>query len=393
MKKSRKICKLPISDRELSLPESQFVKIMRIATENKKIISLGPGEPDFVTPKHIRDYSKKMLDKGKTRYTAIGGVNEVREALAKKLKKENKISADPDDIIVTVGAKESILLSLMALIDPGESCIVPNPGYLEYIPIVYSLNGKTISIQLKQEENFEYDVDRMKKQISKKTTTLILNTPSNPTGTVFSKKKLEEIADFAIDNCLVILSDEAYEKFVFDGKHVSIGSLNGMKDHVISIFSFSKTYAMPGFRVGYATGPKDIIQAMIRLKLGTTLSTPTISQYAAKYAVESSQRSVREMLKEYERRGKFIYKRIKEIGLECNKPQGAFYLFPSIKSTGMSSVKFSQYLLEKAKVLVVPGTEFGKYGEGFIRLSYATSFEKIEKAMDRIEKVVKDIKA
>ena len=391
MRKTRKICKIPISERELELPRTQFVEIMKLAEENRNIISLGPGEPDFATPKHIRDFAKKTLDLKKTHYTPIGGLSEVKEAIAKKLKKENKISADPENqIIVTVGAKEAILLSILSLVDPGESVLVPNPGYLAYIPIIETVSGKPISIKLKPEDNWEYDLDLVKKQVTDKTTLLILNTPSNPTGTVFSRKKLEEIAEFAIENCLVILSDEAYEKFVYDdAKHISIGSLNGMQNHVVSIYSFSKTYAMPGFRVGYAEGPSDIIKAMTKLKLGTTLSTPTISQLAAKYALQSSQKPVKEMLKEYKRRRDLIFKRTCEIGFHCTKPKGAFYLFPSIEEFGMSSVNFSKCLQEKAKVLVIPGTEFGKYGEGFVRMSYATEYKKIEKAMDRIEKTLR----
>ncbi len=391
MSKNRKTCRIHISERELELPKTQFLEIMRVAEESKDVISLGPGEPDFDTPKHIRDFAKKQLDLGKTHYTSISGITDVKEALAKKLKKENKISVDPEkELIITVGAKEAILLSMMALLDPGESAVVPDPGYVAYIPIIDSLNGKPLSLQLKQEEGWEYDLDRAKKLITNKTTLLILNSPSNPTGTVFSKKRLEEVAEFAIDNCLIVLSDEAYERFVYgDAKHISIGSLNGMENHTVSIYSFSKTYAMAGFRVGYAAGPKDIIQAMTRLKLGTTLSTPTLSQLAAKYAVESTQKPVQEMLKEYTRRGKLMCKRLAEIGLDCGSPKGAFYMFPNIRRFGMSSVEFSKYLLEKAKVLVVPGTEFGKYGEGFIRMSYATSYQKIEEAMDRIEKAVK----
>ena len=390
MLKKLKVCKIPISERELDLPRTQFVEIMKIAGERKDIISLGPGEPDFDTPKHIIDFAKKQLDLRKTHYTPIGGITEVKEAFAEKLKKENKIEVDPEkQIIVTVGAKEAILLSLMSLMDPGDSALVPNPGYVAYIPIIDSLNGRPLSLQLKLEENWENDLDRAKKLMTDKTTLLILNSPSNPTGTVFSKKKLEEIADFARDNCLIILSDEAYEKFVYDdAKHISIGSLNGMENHIVSIYSFSKTYAMPGFRVGYAAGPEDIIKAMTRLKLGTTLSTPTISQLAAKYAVESTQKPVMGMLKEYSRRRKLMCKRLADIGLDCGNPKGAFYMFPDIRKFGMSSVKFSKFLLEKAKVLVVPGTEFGKYGEGFIMMSYATSYQKIEEAMDRIERAV-----
>ena len=393
MHKTRKVCKIPISWREIDLPRMQFIEIMKIAEERKDIISLGPGEPDFTTPKHIREFAKKQMDLGKTHYTQLAGLLDVREAFAKKLKKDNKINVDPENqVIVTVGAKEAILLSLMALMDPGDSAIVPNPGYVAYIPIIDTLNGKPHSLRLKPEDEWEYDLDRAKKLLTEKTTLMILNSPSNPTGTVFSKKKLEEIADFAIDNCLIVLSDEAYEKFLYDGaKHISIGSLNGMENHTVIIYSFSKTYAMAGFRIGYAAGPKDIIQAMVKLKLGTTLSTPTISQLAAKHAVETTQKPVQEMLKEYTRRRKLMCRRLAEIGLDCGNPKGAFYMFPDIQKFGMSSVEFSKFLLEKAKVLVVPGTEFGKYGEGFVRMSYATSYEKIEEAMDRIEKAVKKL--
>ncbi len=378
-----------ISEREMGLPDSEFVKIMRIATENKGVISLGPGEPDFDTPKNIVKFAQRKLAEGFTHYTSIGGMSEVKESLSKKLKIKNKIHVDPEkQIIVTVGAKESIFLCMMSLVDPGESVIVPNPGYLAYIPIVESLNGIPLSVQLRQDENFEYDIDKVKGIVHpKKTRILILNSPSNPTGTVFSKKKLEEIADFAIEHELVILSDEAYEDFVYDNtKHVSIGSLNGMENHTVSIFTFSKSYAMPGFRIGYAAGPADIIDAMTKLKLGTTLSAPTISQLASMEALRTKNSVIQKMVDEYNRRRKLMIKRLREInGFNCLEPKGAFYAFPNIENFKLNSVKFAQFLLNKAKVLVIPGTEFGVYGEGFIRLSYATSYEKIEAAMNKIE--------
>ncbi len=384
-----------IAEREMGLPDSDFVKIMRIASEDKGVISLGPGEPDYDTPKNIIKFAQKKLGEGFTHYTSIGGMTETKEALSKKLKRKNKIDTDPEkEIIVTAGAKEALLLCNMSLVDPGESVIVPNPGYLAYIPIVESLNGVPLSVQLKQNENFEYDIDRMKEAVHpKKTRILILNSPSNPTGTVFSKKKLEEIADFAIEHELVVLSDEAYEDFVYDNtKHISIGSLNGMKNHVVSVFTFSKSYAMPGFRIGYATGPEDIIEAMARLKLGTTLSTPTISQFAAIEALKTKNEVIQKMVNEYNRRRKLIIKRLGEIdGFSCLDPKGAFYAFPNIESFKLNSVKFAKFLLNNAKVLVIPGTEFGKYGEGFIRLSYATAYEKIDKAMDKIEVVTKKL--
>ena len=381
-----------IAEREEELPSSEFVKILKIAEEDSDIISLGPGEPDFTTPKNIIAVAKKKLDQGFTHYTPLGGRSDTKEAIAKKLKKENKIDVDPENqIIVTVGAKEAIHLSLMSLLDPGEAALIPDPGYMPYRAMAETITVEPLSVQLKMEDGFEYDIDEIKRAMEpKETKVMILNSPSNPTGTVLSKKKLEEIADFAIDNSIVIISDEAYEKFVYDGaKHVSIGSLNGMKDHVVSIFSFSKTYAMPGFRIGYACGPADIIQAMTRLKMGTTLSTPTISQLAAIEALGGSQASVKKMVAEYGRRRKFMWKRLNGIGMECLKPKGAFYMFPRIPKGKHNSSMFSHSLLHKSKVLVVPGTEFGKYGEGFVRMSYATSYEKIVMAMERLEKVLK----
>jgi len=381
-----------IAEREEELPSSEFVKIVQIAEENHDVISLGPGEPDFGTPKNIVRIAKKKLDEGFTHYTPIGGRSDTKKVVAKKLKKENKIDVDfENQVIITVGAKEAILLAIMSLIDPGEAVLIPDPGYSPYKSMVEMITGEPLSVKLKMENGFEYDLDEVKKVIEeKKTKAMILNTPSNPTGTVFSKKKLEEIADFVIDNGLVVISDEAYEKFVYDrAKHISIGSLNGMHNHVVSIFSFSKTYAMPGFRIGYACGPREIIRAMTRLKMGTTLSTPTISQLAAIEALSGSQKSVKKMVNEYDKRRKFMWKRLNEIGMECLKPKGAFYMFPKIPPGKHNSVNFAHSLLHKSKVLVVPGTEFGKFGEGFVRMSYATSYQKIVKAMNRIEKVLK----
>ncbi|MBS3055322.1 MAG: pyridoxal phosphate-dependent aminotransferase [Candidatus Aenigmarchaeota archaeon] len=381
-----------IAEREEELPTSEFVKIVKIAEERHDVISLGPGEPDFDTPKNIIKVAKKKLDQGFTHYTPIGGRSDTKKAIAKKLKKENKIDVNPESqVIVTVGAKEAILLSLMSLVDPGEAVLIPDPGYLPYRSMADTITVEPLSVRLKMEDGFEYDIDEVKKVIEpKRTKAMILNSPSNPTGTVFTKKKLEEIADFAIDNSLVVISDEAYEKFVYDGsKHISIGSLNGMHNHVVSIFSFSKSYAMPGFRIGYACGPRDIIQAMTRLKMGTTLSTPTISQLAAIEALKGPQESVKRMVKEYDRRRRFMWRSLNEMGMECLKPKGAFYMFPKIPRGRHNSTTFAHSLLHKTKVLVVPGTEFGKYGEGFVRMSYATSYQKIVKAMGRIEKVLK----
>jgi len=384
-----------LSYRILELPESEFVRIINIATERPDVISLGPGEPDFVTPAHIRAAVKRALDRGFTHYSAMEGRSELREALAKKLKKENKIDVGPDQIFVTCGSKEALFISMAALLNPGEGAIIPDPSYLAYIPIVDSLNGFPISVQLREENGFEYDVDEVARlSVPKKTKVLILNSPANPTGVVFSKKLLEEIADVAVQNDLIIISDEAYEKLVYDGaRHISIGSLNGMEDRVITIQTFSKSYAMCGFRVGYAAGPKKLIDAMIKMHLCTTICAPTISQLAALAALKGPQSCVERMRREYARRRKFVLKRAEEIGLHCVKPYGAFYIFPSIRQYGLSSLQFVNALLKKEKVLVVPGTEFGKFGEGYVRISYATSMENLRVAFDRIERFLKRLKA
>ncbi|MCD6226290.1 MAG: pyridoxal phosphate-dependent aminotransferase [Candidatus Aenigmarchaeota archaeon] len=386
--------KYSISERFLNLPSSIFAKIMKIASEDKSVISLGPGEPDFTTPKHIIKYAKKKLSEGYTHYSAPDGRDELKEAIVKKVRKENKIKASSDEVIVTCGSQEALFLGVLSLIDPGEKVLVPDPGFLAYIPMIETINGVPVSVPLLEDEGFEFNPDTVKKLIDKRTRILLINTPSNPTGRVLKKKTLEELADIAIDNNLIIFSDEAYENIIYDNqKHISIGSLNGMKNHVISLFTFSKTQAMAGWRLGYAVGPKDIIQSMVKMHIYTTVCAPTIAQIAGYKALTSKQDYIEKMRKEYDRRRKLIIKRLEEIPrISCLKPEGAFYAFPNIKELGMSSIKVSDFFLKKAKVLTVPGTEFGKYGEGYIRLSYATEYKKIEEALDRIEKAIRSLK-
>jgi len=310
------------------------------------------------------------------------------------LKKENKINVKTDEIIVTCGSQEALFLATLALLDPGEKMLVPDPGFLAYIPMVETVTGVPISVPILEEDGFEYNPDTIKKLVDKRTRILLINTPSNPTGRIFKKKTLEELADIAIEHDLIIFSDEAYEKIIYDrNKHISIGSLNGMKGHVITFQSFSKSYAMPGWRVGYAAGPKDIIESMERMHIYAGLCSPTISQLAATEALEGDQKCVKKMRDEYDRRRKLIMKRLKEIPkITLLKPEGAFYAFPNITGLNMKSNEVVHFFLKKAKVLTVPGTEFGKYGEGYIRMSYATSYEKIKEALNRIEGVVRKLK-
>ena len=378
-----------ISERELELPDAVIGKLLELAVEHKDVISLGPGEPDFLTPKPIRDYTKKIVDKA-THYAAPQGNIELREAICKKLKKDNKIYANPENVLVTCGSQEAIFITMLTSLDVGDQVIVPNPSYLVYTPAVELVSGVPVFLELREDEDWKIDIDRLKKIIDKKKTHgIIINTPSNPLGSVLNKKILEEIADIAVENNIYVFSDEAYEKLIYDKRHISIGSLNGMEDYIVSFYTFSKSYAMCGYRLGYAVGPDKLISAMNKVSHYVTLSAPTISQLAGVKALSISYRYIENMRKEYDRRRRYIVKRLNETGLRTNMPYGAFYTFSNIKHLSKNSYRFAQDLLRKSKVAVVPGTEFGKFGEGYIRCSYATDFSKIKIAMDRIEKFVK----
>jgi len=378
-----------ISERESELPEAVIGKLLKISSESKDIISLSVGEPDFITPKPLLDYAKTVISKG-THYTATTGRIELREAIAKKLKKDNKINLNPENILVTNGSQEAILTGFLSTLDPSEQAIVPNPGYLAYIPVIDLVNGNPVYVKLDEEDNFEFNPDRIKESIDKKKTQVIMiNTPSNPTGTVLSKSTLEEIADIAIEHDLYVFSDEAYEKLVYGKKHVSIGSLNGMEEHVVTFQTFSKSYAMCGFRVGYAAGPLELIKAMDKVHHYVTLCAPNISQLVAIKALSLSPRYTEAMRKEYDRRRVFLVNRLNELGLRTRMPNGAFYAFSNIQDYSTDSYKFAEQILKKVKVAVVPGVEFGKYGEGYVRFSYAADIKLIEEGMNRIEKFLK----
>ena len=379
-----------LSARTEVIGPSKIEQSLKILEQNPEIISLGAGEPDFPAPKNVIKAAKKYLDKGFTHYAPLQGKIELREAVAKKLRKENKMNVNADDVIVTCGSKEALLLAFLVSIDAGDEVIIPNPTYLAYTPMVQMLDGISVPIQLREENDFELIVDDAKDFLTNKTKMLVICNPSNPTGAVYSKKTLEEIADFAIENDILVLVDEAYEKLVYEGKHISLASLNGMEDHVITTQTFSKTFAMTGFRVGYAVAPENVIKEMKEFKMTTTLAAPTAFQMAAVDALKNSAKYVGRMKKEYAKRRKFLIKRLNEIHkISCAKPKGAFYAFPNISELKMSSEKTVDFLLKKAKVMTIPGNEFGNYGEGFIRLSYATEYKKIEKALDRIERLLK----
>ncbi|MBI4021252.1 MAG: pyridoxal phosphate-dependent aminotransferase [Candidatus Aenigmarchaeota archaeon] len=378
-----------IAEREQELPF--FVMNSLLALAGKPgVVSLGPGEPDGSPPPAVIRAAKQALDRRETHYTPPQGRPDLLAALARKLKRENRIDADPEDVIVTNGSSEGILLTLLCAVDPGEGVLLPDPGFLSYRPLVEMLSGMPLSFVLREEQGFRYTTEALEQAIvPEKTRALILNTPSNPTGTVLSRADLEEIAGFAVEHDLLIIADEAYEKFTYGTVHVSIGSLNGMAERVVTLFSFSKSHAMPGFRLGYATGPREMIAAMTKLHLFTTLTSSSISQAAALAALRETD-TVTRAVQEYGRRRDLVVRRLGEMGLPCVEPRGAFYAFPSIRRFGRSSLDVAKQLLA-AKVAVVPGTEFGRQGEGYIRISYATARPLIERGMDRIERAIRSL--
>jgi len=379
---------LDLSERELELPKSTIAKLLKIAVEDKKIISLGPGEPDFKASRPIVQFTKQFANKC-NHYSPPGGRKELKEAIIKKLKKDNKIYAKPENIVVTCGSQEALLLASMCTLDVNDKVILPNPSFMGYLPMFELLNVKPISVKLKEENKFEIDPDDVKKKISKKTEVLLLNTPANPTGNVIRKKILEEIADIAVDNNLYIFCDEAYEKIVYDAKHISIGSLNGMKDYVVTLQTFSKSYAMCGYRLGYAVAPANLAKAMTKIHIYSTLSAPTISQMVGAKALSLSSKYINKMVKEYRRRRDLLVNGLNDLGLNTVKTEGAFYGFANISKYSKNSWNFAKKLLDKAKVAVVPGSDFGCYGEGYIRCSYATDYELIKRALVRMEKFLK----
>jgi aminotransferase len=379
-----------LAERVKVIGESKITESLKVLEQDPTIISLGAGEPDFPAPKIIIKATEKALTNGYTHYSPIQGKKLLREAIVEKLKKENKIDVTPEQVMTSCGSKEAIMISVMTLADPGEEVFVPDPGYIAYKPIVECFGARPISMPLLEQNNFEPNLDDIKSFVTANTKAIIINSPANPTGAVFKKKTLENIADFAVDNDLMIISDEAYEKLVYDdAKHISIGSLDGMENNVLTLQSFSKTYAMCGFRVGYAVGPAKVIKEMTEFKICTTLGAPTANQMAAVEALKKAGPYAKKMCNEYNRRRKLIIKRLNSMpGIRCTKPRGAFYAFPNVEGVEKSSEKFSDKLL-KSKVMVVPGTEFGKHGEGYVRMSYATAYEKIEEAMNRIEVALK----
>ncbi len=381
-----------VSERMSSLPVSSIRVIFEKATRMKDVVRLELGEPDMDTPTHIKEAAKKALDEGFTHYTPFMGFEDLREQIGQKVKVENGIRVDPKtEIIVTPGACSSIYCALLSIVNPNEEVLVPDPGWPHYDACVRMANGVPIHYPQLEKNDFRADPADLITKINEKTKAIIINSPNNPTGSVLSEKDLGKIAQVAKENDLIVVSDEVYEKITYDNvKHVSIASLPGMRERTVTINAFSKTYAMTGWRIGYAIAPAEIITQMAKLVLYTSTCANSMGQRAAIMALTGPQESVAEMVREYKRRRDFVVKRLNEIeGISCKLPKGAFYVFPNIKELDMSSHACADYILEHARVSTVPGSGFGEFGEGYIRISYATSLENLQEAMNRIENILK----
>lgn len=384
---------IPISKTVVSLKKSGIRKFFDIVSEMKDVISLGVGEPDFDTPWHIREEGIYALEKGKTFYTSNAGLKELRVEIDNYLKRTQNISYNPaTEIIVTVGGSEAIDIGLRAMVNAGDEVIIPQPSYVSYEPCAILAGAKPVIIDLKAENEFRLTAEELKNATTDKTKILILPFPNNPTGAIMERKDLEEIAKVCIENDIYVISDEIYGELSYKEKHVSIASIAGMKERTILINGFSKAYAMTGWRLGYACGPKEIIEQMVKIHQYAIMCAPTTSQYSAVEALKKGDDDVKLMRESYNQRRRFLMNAFKEMGLECFEPYGAFYVFPSIKEFGMTSEEFAMKFLEEEHVAVVPGTAFGDSGEGFLRISYAYSIENLKRAMERLKRFVEKLR-
>ena len=380
----------PLSDTIVNVKPSGIRKFFDLVSEMKDAISLGVGEPDFDTPWHIRDEGIYSLEKGRTFYTSNAGLKELKEEIASYLKRRIHVEYDPvKEILVTVGGSEGIDIAMRAMLNPGDEVLIPQPSYVSYEPCAVLAGGKPVIIELKEENEFRLTAEELLASITDRTKLLVLPFPNNPTGAIMEKEDLEKIAGVIIEKDIFVLSDEIYSELSYKGEHVSITSLPGMQERTILINGFSKAYAMTGWRLGYACGPKKIIEQMFKIHQFAIMCAPTTSQYAAVEALRNGDEDVAKMREAYDQRRRYLMHAFKEMGLQCFEPYGAFYVFPCIKEFGMTSDEFANRFLEEEKVAVVPGTAFGACGEGFLRVSYAYSLKSLKEALGRMERFVK----
>ena len=386
----------PLSETIVNIKPSGIRKFFDLVSEmnDKDVISLGVGEPDFDTPWHVRDEGIYSLEKGRTFYTSNSGLKELREEICNYLDRRYQVSYDwHHETIVTVGGSEGIDIAMRAMLDPGDEVLIPQPSYVSYEPCAILAGGKPVIIELKAENEFRLTPEELLEYITDKTKILVLPYPNNPTGAIMERADLEKIAEIVMEKDIFVLSDEIYSELSYKGDHVTIASIPGMKERTILINGFSKAYAMTGWRLGYACGPREIIEQMTKIHQFAIMCAPTTSQYAAVEAMRNGDADVATMREAYDQRRRYLVNAFKEMGLECFEPYGAFYIFPCIKEFGMTSEEFAERFLKEEKVAVVPGTAFGDSGEGFLRISYAYSLQNLKAALERLDRFVKKLRA
>ena len=383
----------PLSKTIKTIEPSGIRKFFDLVSEMDDAISLGVGEPDFDTPWHIRDEGIYSLEKGRTFYTSNAGLKDLKIEIAKYLDRRFDLHYDYNkEIFVTVGGSEAIDLTMRAMLDPGDEVLIPQPSYVSYVPCCVLANGTPVIIELKAENEFRLTAEELEAAITPKTKLLVMPFPNNPTGAVMERADLEAVAEVVKKHDLYVLSDEIYCELTYLENHVSIASLPGMKERTIVVNGFSKSHAMTGWRLGYACGPAPILKQMPKIHQFAIMCAPTTSQYAAIEALRNGDEDVAMMREQYDARRRYLMQRFKEMGLECFEPFGAFYVFPCIKEFGMTSDEFANRLLQTKKVAVVPGTAFGRSGEGFLRISYAYSLEDLKVALERVEEFITELR-
>lgn len=370
-----------------------FQKALELEANGRSIIHMEIGKPDFDSPIIAKEAAKKALDDGMVHYTAMAGIMPLREAITNKYKRDHGLEYDSKtEIIVTAGACEAIGVAMLALMNTGDEILVPSPYFPAYLEQAIIANVNLVEVPLKMENNFSLKVEDLASRVTDKTKIILINTPHNPTGAIIEKEDLEKIAKLAIEKDLIVISDETYDQFIFNGKHFSIASIEGMKERTIVINSASKTFSMTGWRIGYAMGPAHIIKYLNKTHQNFSTCATSFAQAGAAEAYNNGEDFIQDMLQEFKRRGELVYKRLSEIdGIKVLEPNGAFYVFPNIEGIGMEENEFCKYILEEAGVAIVPGDSFGKYGKGFVRICYACSYEQIEEAMDKIKNAVEKL--
>lgn len=384
----------PLSDTIVQIEPSGIRKFFDIVSEMKDAISLGVGEPDFDTPWHIREEGIYSLEKGRTFYTSNAGLKELKQEISKYLYRRCDVSYNPDsEIMVTVGGSEAIDIALRAMCNPGDEVLIPQPSYVSYVPCAVLAGGTPVIIELEEKDQFKLTAEKLMEKITDKTKILVMPFPNNPTGAIMTAEDLKPIVDIVIEKDIFVISDEIYSELTYGDRHVSIASFPEMKDRTVLINGFSKSYAMTGWRLGYAAAPHLILEQMLKIHQFAIMCAPTTSQYAAISAMRNGDPDVEHMREAYNQRRRFVLHAFEEMGLECFEPHGAFYAFPSIKRFGMTSDEFATRFLMEEKVAVVPGTAFGPCGEGFLRVSYAYSLKSLKEALGRMARFVKKLDA